>query len=63
MSRHLNFHKVICYNTELSPEKGKIRELTGKELAEDRVGLFIKSLVSLSEIVSSFFFRKLLLNS
>ena len=45
------------------PEEGKIRELTGKELAEDRVGLIIKSLVSLSEINSSFFFRKFLLKS
>ena len=40
-----------------------MRELTGKEPVEDRVGLIIKSLVSLSEIVCSFFFRKFLLNS
>ena len=52
-----------CYNTELSPEEGKIRELTGKELAKHRVGIIIKSLVSLSEIISSFFFRKFLLKS
>ena len=51
------------YNTELSPEEGKIRELTGKELAKHRVGLMIKSLVSLFEIISSFFFRKFLLKS
>ena len=52
-----------CYNTEISPEEGKTRELTGKELAEDRVGLIIKSLVRLSEIMTSFFFRKFLLKS
>ena len=40
--------------------EGKIRELTGNELAEDRVGLTIKSLVSLSAIISSFLSRKLL---
>ena len=38
------------YNTELSLEEGKVRELTGKKFAEDRVGLIIKSLGSLSEI-------------
>ena len=37
-----------------SPEEGKIRELTGKEIAEVHVGLIIKSLVSLSVIISSF---------
>ena len=52
-----------CYNTEHSPEEGKIRELTGKELAKDRVGRTMKILVSLSEIVSSFFFKKFLLKS
>ena len=31
-----------------------------KELAEDRTGLIIKSLASLSEIISSFLFRKFL---
>ena len=31
-----------------------MRELTGKELAEDRVGLIIKSPVSLSKIISIF---------
>ena len=51
----------MIYNTELSPEEGKIRQLTGKGLAENRVDLIIKSLVSLFEITSSFFFRKLLL--
>ena len=53
----------LCYNTELSLEEGKVRELAGKRLAEDRVGLIIKSLLSLSEIISSFFFRKFLLKS
>ena len=52
-----------CYNTKVSLEEGKIRELTGKELAEDRVGLTIKSLVNLSEIISSLLFRKFLLKS
>ena len=52
-----------CYNTELSPKEGKIRELTGKELAKDRIGHIIKFLVSLSEIISSFFCRKFLLKS
>ena len=52
-----------CYNTEHSPEEGKIRQLTGKELAKDRVGRTMKILVSLSEIVSSFFFKKFLLKS
>ena len=46
-----------CYNFKLSPEEGKIRALTGKELAEDRVGLLIQSLVIFSEIISSFFPR------
>lgn len=34
-----------CYNTDLTPEEGKTRELAGKELAEDRVlvGLMIVS--------------------
>ena len=54
---------TIMLQYELSPEEGKIRELTGKELTEDRVGLIIKSLVSLSEKISSFFFRKFLLKS
>ena len=44
-------------------EEGKIKEMTGKELVEDRVGLTIKALVSLSEIISSFLFRKSLLKS
>ena len=35
-----------CYNIEVSLEEGKIRELTGKGLAEDRVGLIINSLIS-----------------
>ena len=52
-----------CYNFKLSPEEGKIRALTGKELAEDRVGLLIQSLVIISEIISSFFPRKFLLKS
>ena len=47
----------------LSSEEGKIRELTWKALAGDCVGLIIKSLVSLSEIIFSFFFRKFLLKS
>ena len=34
-----------------------------KELAQDHVGLIIKSLVSLSKTVSSFFSRKFLLKS
>ena len=51
------------HNTELSPEERKVREQTGKEVAEDRVGLIIKSLVILFEIISSFFFRKFLLKS
>ena len=38
-----------------------MRELTGKQLAEDCVGLIIKSLVSRPEIISSFLFRKFLL--
>ena len=37
--------------------------MIGKELAEDRVGLIIKSLVSVSEIISIFFFRKFFLKS
>ena len=45
-----------CYNIDVSLEEGKIRELTGKELVEDRVGLIIKSLVNLCEIISSFLF-------
>ena len=44
-------------------QKAKIRELTGKEFPEDRVGLILKSLVSLSEIFCSFLFRKFLLKS
>ena len=32
-----------CYNIELSLEEGKIRQLTRKKFAEDRVGLIIKS--------------------
>ena len=36
-------------------------ELTGKELVGYGVGLIIKSLVSFSEIMSSFLFRKFLL--
>ena len=40
----------------------EIRELK-KKFAEDRVGLIIKSLVSLSEIISSFVFHKNLLKS
>ena len=39
-------------------DEGKIMELTWKELAEDRVDLIIKFLVSLSEIICSFLFRK-----
>ena len=37
-----------------------IRELAEKELVEDCASLIIKSLVSLSEIISSFLFRKFL---
>ena len=44
------------YHIDVSLEEGKIRELTGKELVEDRVGLIIKSLVNLCEIISSFLF-------
>ena len=42
-------------------QKAKISELTGKEFPEDRVGLIFKSLVSPSEILPSFLFRKFLL--
>ena len=35
--------------------------LTRKESAEDHAGLIIKSLPSLSEVISSFLFRKFLL--
>ena len=52
-----------CYNTDLTPEECKTGELAGEELAEDRVGLIIKSWVSISEIISSLFFRKFLLKS
>ena len=55
------YNNVTIMLYELSPEEAKIRELTGKELAEDHVGLIITSLVSLSEIISSFFFRNFLL--
>ena len=48
---------------QASVEEGKIRGLTGKELAEDCVGLIIKSLASFSEIIYSFLFRKFLLKS
>ena len=48
---------------QASVKEGKIRELTGKELAEDCVGLIIKSLASFSEIIYSFLFRKFLLKS
>ena len=40
-----------------------MRELTGKKLAEDYVGLIIKPLESLSEIISGFLFRIFLLKS
>ena len=50
-----------CHNIEVSPEEGKIRELTGNELAEDC--LIIKSVVSLSKIISSISFIKFLLKS
>ena len=50
-----------CYNIEVSPEEGKMRELTGKELAEDY--LIIKSLLSISKIFSSFSLRQFLLKS
>ena len=45
---------MLQYNIEVSLEDGKIRELTGKELVEDCVGLIINSLVSVSEIISNF---------
>ena len=44
-------------------QKAKISELTGKEFPEDCVGLIFKSLVSPSEILPSFLFRKFLLKS
>ena len=59
----MNKQKKIYNNVERSPEDRKIRELTRKELAEDRIGLIIKSLVSQSEKNSSFFLRKFLLKS
>ena len=37
--------------------------MAAKELAEDYVGLIIKFLINLSEIISSFFFRNFLLKS
>ena len=55
------YNNVLCYNIEVSLEESKTRELTGKELVEDRVGLIIKSPVTFSEIISDFLFRKLLL--
>ena len=51
----------MIWNIEVFLEEGKISELTYKELAEDRVGLIIKSLLSLSVIFSSFLFRKFFL--
>ena len=59
----MNKQKKIYNNFELSPDEGKIKELTGKELAEDHVGLIKKSLVSLSEIISRFFLGKFLVKS
>ena len=59
----MNKQKKIYNNVERSPEDSKIRELTRKELAEDRVGLIIKSLVNQSEKNSSFFLRKFLLKN
>ena len=49
---------TISYNIEVSLEEGKVRQLKGKEVVE--VGLTIKFLVSLCEIISSLLFRKLL---
>ena len=52
-SYNANINKILkkkkkniqqCYNIEVSLEEGTIRELTGKELAEDRVGHMMESI-------------------